>query len=313
LFHQWNFNGGDNAMKFAAKIITVCLAAGLLVQAAISAPFMLIIPQPPKPPTLEAALWSAFVAATNGQSSHYEFNPSSLGGSPSNVTWNVSSPMFGQRGFTGFSLESNFSIYGGGAQWGVPVTAVTRRHVYIRGHSNGATNGALDTVNFHNEPINFLTSSNTIVQAYAIAAFREYYAPGRTPADECLLVLSNDLPDSIQPVAMVDPTAYAAKVALNPIGFWPGFEPRLGTDQLNLVATLNMAYWNPNQSMYVGGDSGSPDFFILNGAIYMIAGRTTSGWSAQMQADCDALSRYAGLDPANYQIQLLDLTQFSDF
>ena len=110
---------------------------------------------------------------------------------------------------------------------------------------------------------------------------------------------------------MIDGAAFAAKLAKNTLGFYPGFNPLLGTCQHNQIGTTDGTRYNPH-NFYQGGDSGSPDFYLLNGAVVMLQGRTTTGYNAQMQADADALSRFAGLAPANYQINLLDLNQFSD-
>jgi len=299
-------------MKFNALKSAVCralIAVALWRGVTLSAAQILIQPVPVKLPTLQAALWSSFVTATNGHTSPTEFTNLWQAGGVTNITWDTNSPLYGKSGFTAFSLESNFGLFGG-SQWGVPCTALTRRHVYIRGHSNGATNNTLDTASFSSQPIHFLTSSNTLVLRYARAAFKRTYPPNNM--DECLILLDSDLPDSIQPVTMVDPVALGVKLAKNTLGFWPGFNPLLATCQHNQIGTLDGHSYNAH-NFYVGGDSGGPDFYILNGAVVMLEGRTTTGWCPLMQADCDALTTWAGLDPANYQIQLLDLTQFSDF
>ena len=262
------------------------------------------------PPTIQAALWSSFTAATNGHTSQTEF--ANAGGEITNITWDTGSPLYGKTGFTAFSLESNFAIFNttngvwNPSQWGVPVTALTKRHCYIRGHSNGATNGVIDTAT-NSAPIHFLTADNQIVTRYEIAAFKEYGGG----MDECLVLLDADLPDSIEPVTMIDAAAFAAKLAKNTLGFYPGFNPLLGTCQHNQIGTTDGTHYNPH-NFYIDGDSGSPDFYLLNGAVVMLQGRTTTGYNAQMQADADALSRFAGLDPSQYQIKLLDLNQFSD-
>src|SRR2546427_71699 len=46
-----------------------------------------------------------------------------------------------------------------------------------------------------------------------------------------------------------------------------------------------------------GGDSGSPDLLPLPGELIFAGGRSTSGPSAQMQADMDELCRLERLDP----------------
>ena len=59
-----------------------------------------------------------------------------------------------------------------------------------------------------------------------------------------------------------------------------------------------------------GGDSGSPIMLPLPGELVFFMGQTTSPPSPGMQADMDMLSRKAGLDPAAYQMQWLDLDKY---
>ena len=297
-------------MKFtASKITTVCLAVGLLVQAAISAPLLLVIPGLPPSPTLASALWQSFQTATNGHTAATEFL--NLGGDVTNIVWNTNSCLYGQSGFTAFSMEGNGYFFTN-AGWGTPVTALTKRHVYARGHDMGQTNNVLDNHPYTSAAIHFLTADNQVVLRHALAAFNRqnyFLIAGQTAVqDYTLFLLDADLPDSIQPVTMVD-TNFAAKLAKNTAGWWPNFNPELATCQHNQIGTLDGVSFNPHP-FYVGGDSGSPNFYILNGAVVMVDGRTTSGWSPQMQADADALSVWGGLNPASYQIKLLDVSQF---
>jgi hypothetical protein len=289
-------------MKFAAKIITVCMAAGLLVQAAISAPFMLVVPQPPKPPTLQAALWASFSSATNARPGTTQFaNMSTL-----NPTFDTNSVTFGLTGYNACAAEANPApgFVWTNQTWYIPVTALTRRHVYYRGHSTGGTNGQFMPTGIAS-PLHFIRTDGSIYLAYVAGVKKGLQ-------DYNVAILSNDLPADIQPMMMADPNALAEKLAKNPVGFWPNFKPLLGYCQHNKIGTIDGVSFNPH-NFYVGGDSGSPDFYILNGALVFVEGRTTSGWCPQMQADCDQLTTWAGLNPAQYQIALLDLSQFSDF
>ena len=58
------------------------------------------------------------------------------------------------------------------------------------------------------------------------------------------------------------------------------------------------------------GDSGAPEMLPLPDELIFLSGITTSGPSPGMQADMDKLSREAGLDPAQYQMQWLHLDAY---
>jgi hypothetical protein len=64
---------------------------------------------------------------------------------------------------------------------------------------------------------------------------------------------------------------------------------------------------------YKGGDSGSPNMMPLQGELIFWSGRSTSGPSPEMQADMDRLSRAAGLNPAKYQLQWVDLSSYPSY
>ena len=54
-------------------------------------------------------------------------------------------------------------------------------------------------------------------------------------------------------------------------------------------------------STHLGGASGRPNLIpMTDGSLVSIAGRSTSGPSAQMQSDMDVLTQSLGLVPANY-------------
>jgi hypothetical protein len=291
-------------MNLSSVKITVCaLASAVALWHGVTfGATLLVVPAAPKPPTIQAALWYSFTAATNaGNIPQIWSNTATL-----TPQWQTASPIYGKAGFTAIACEAN-SGFVWSNQWWIPITALTKRHVYYRGHSTGGTNGQFFTSG-NGLPVHFLTPDNQIVTAYTAANIKG----SGSAYDYNIAILSNDLPASIQPIIMTDTTALNTKLGKNPIGFWPNFKPLLGTCQHNQIGTLDGSSYNPH-NFYVGGDSGSPDFYIVSNSLVMVQGRTTAGWSSQMQADADALSRWAGLDPAQYQIQLFDFSQFSDF
>ena len=291
-------------MKFASLKNAVCILAtvgALCVGGNLSAAQILLF-APAAKPVLGDALWTSFIAATNARNSENVFNTGVGSVELTNATWNTNCPLYGQTGFTGFSLEGNWNFVWTNNAYMVPVTALTPRHVYWRGHSTGGTNGQFFPAPQRDFYLHFLTADNRMIYAYVIAVKKGLQ-------DYNVAILSNDLPADIQPVCMVDPSALSAKLASQGAWWWPRHDIRLGTCQHNLVGGLLAPVFSKH-SFYVGGDSGSPDFYLLNGQVVMTGGRTTSGWCPQMQADCDQLTLWAGLDPASYQIQLLNLNQF---
>lgn len=243
--------------------------------------------------TLGEQLWSSYAAISQRGETIFD----------SWTAWNTNSMIFGLSNFTAIGPVHNPSNAG---DLVVPYTALTRRHVYVRGHDNGSTNGVIDTTHFLDERYVFLTASNEPVAVTFLASIRHQDIYG----DYCVILASNDIPAGIACMKMVNTAALNAKLASEPtVFYWPRRSPLLGTCQHNIVGTVEGGTAS-GHSMYIGGDSGSPDFYVLNGEMVMTRGRTTSGWSAQMQADCDALCTWAGLNPTNYQIQLLDLSQF---
>ncbi len=282
--------------RFIIIFVFVILALGWLLMPAAQ---IFVNPPTAASQSFGEQLWQGFYAATNGKS-ETEFN--NISGP--NVTWNTNGILYGLKGFTGFSDLNYVRSYG----TEIPATALTPRHIYVRGHDNGATNAAVDPANFIGKYYIFLTASNQVVTARVKAAFKRIGTFNGVYQDYCILLLSNALPADIQCVKMADPTAFAAKLALEPSVFWwPRTDPQLGTCTHNIVGTVPTTA--SGHSMFISGDSGSPNFYVLKGEIIMLSGRTTSGYSAQMQADVDALSAWEGLNPADYKIQLLDLSQ----
>ena len=86
--------------------------------------------------TLSDLVWTNFLAHTNGRDMVIWSDRTHPPGWPSNppiVTWNTNSLIWGLRGFT--ALSPSWEVQSGVGQ--VPVTVLTRRHGYARGHGMG--------------------------------------------------------------------------------------------------------------------------------------------------------------------------------
>ena len=286
-------------MKFASLKSTVCglaIALGLCQGATLSAAEILITPPLPALQSFGDVLHSSFLSATNGHDETNLDNFISAGNySAPGPQWHTNGIFYNLVGHTALAVLLAPEV---------PATALTRRVLVVRGHDNGATNVTVDPAAFHGHFYQFLSDANVTTNIYVQAAFKRYGGG----YDYCLLLLSNSLPASIATMRMVDPAAFDAKVSDTHAYWWPNFNPLLGTCQHNICGTLFTTA--SGHSMLISGDSGSPNFYAINGEAFYYAGRTTSGYSSQMQADCDTLTTWAGLNPADHQFQLLELTQF---
>ena len=122
--------------------------------------------------------------------------------------------------------------------------------------------------------------------------------------DYTILLFTQDLPPGIEPLRVADTKVVLSKYPYPPSpARWVTFL----TEQTGNVSA-NCAPFVVNT--WKGGDSGSPNLLPLPGELVFYAGRSTSGPSPQMQSDMDALSRSAGLDPAKYQMQWVDLSSY---
>jgi hypothetical protein len=251
-------------------------------------------------------IWTNFIAHTNGRTtqiwSAYELPTNFPAGffpatnlppvtTPA-LAWNTNCLMWGMKGET--ALSQCWTAQGARGQ--VPVTAFTRRHGYARGHSMGPA-GMTD--HFNGQRVYFCTAKNEVVEMLVQNAIVEI----GNGYDFTILFFSRDLPPGIVPLRVADLKLAFAKYPPGPPGRWVAFL----TEQSGNVS----AYFPPFEvNTWKGGDSGSPNMLPLPGELVFYSGRSTSGASPRMQADMDELSRKAGLDPANYQMEWFDLSSF---
>jgi len=151
----------------------------------------------------------------------------------------------------------------------------------------------------------FLTRNNSIAETRIL---RYVVRTRETSArDYTLFLFDTDLPPSIEPMRVV---AASEIFAVPPCKYWsfPGVPPLLlKTEQGGNVSAEVPGFTVDTMK---AGDSGSPNMLPLPGELVFLDGRTTSGPSAQMQADMDELCRLEGLDPAKYQLQYPNLSKY---
>jgi hypothetical protein len=245
--------------------------------------------------SLNNAVWTNLTARTNGRNTTIWSTRSHPPGWPRQspvVEWNTNCVMWGMKGLT--AISPCWEDEGSSGQ--VPITALTRRHGYTRGHGmgpDGFTNARKGRKAW------FLTTDNTVVEVKVLSAVMRLGSKG----DYTFLVFDKDLPESIQPQRVVSYTNVLAKCPARPGAPRPTCE----SEQSGKVNTNIEGFIVPAGKQ---GDSGSPNMLPVGDELVFFAGRGCSGLSPEMQDDIDELSRREGLDPRKYQLQWLDVSSY---
>jgi hypothetical protein len=243
------------------------------------------------PDTLEAQLWSSYQTATNG---HDEGYIGSWGSNGTNLTWNTNSVIYGLTGFTAISPWCSIN----GPQ--IQRTALTKRHLYSRGHDRGE----VDQLSTNGEVISFYSTNNVRFTATEIARITRLGSQG----DYTISLLDQDLPSWVSPMRILRADQFAA---LMTNGYYPPAGVNnsqgllLGTCQHGYVGFACCSSIFTGHSMWIAGDSGAPNFYLLNRELFFVSGRSTSAWNTNMLADMNTLTAWAGLSTNNYQPQFL--------
>jgi len=255
------------------------------------------------------AVWTNFIAHTNGRTMEMwstRTYPDGWPSVPPIFAWNTNCLLYGLEGFTAISQCSEFE----GAPGQIPVTLVTRRHGFLRGHGLGPA--GLQTNGLAGKKVWFCTASNTLVQMTIAAHFlRLGSISGESPAafyDYSLIIFTQDVPDSITPISIISPENFEVYYYKTPeIPFLT-----MGTEQEGHYASAGDPIPPFIFPLSKGGDSGSPNVIPSpDNKLILFSGRGISGLSPQVQADIDTLSLYAGLNPNNYHLRSYDLTAWA--
>jgi hypothetical protein len=252
------------------------------------------------PGSLVHLTFTNLLALTNGRSSTIWTERTHPLGWPlraPTAKWNPVGLMWGMRGLTALSP----CWEGEGAPGQNPVTALTRRHGYVRGHGMGP-DGFHQT--YAGKRIWFLTTNNTLVEVRVTREIvRTMPGSGR---DYTILMFNRDLPESITPIRVCDVKDVMARYAF----FDNVPSPLFQTEQGGKVSAGLPGF---KAELMKGGDSGSPNLLPLPGELVFYSGRTTSSPSPELQADMDELCQREGLSPGKYRLQWVDLSRFPKF
>jgi hypothetical protein len=256
------------------------------------------------PESLNNAVWTNFVAQSKGKTMvvwSVRAHPPGWPARAPQLQWNPNGLMMGMKGVT--ALSPCWQEEGNPGQ--VPITALTKRHGYTRGHSMGPDQFSKG---FAGEKVWFLTEQNKIVETtVARTVVRTRETSGR---DYSILLFSSDLPDSIQPMRVVPEKEVFGYSPMKYVHCYGAPCPIFRTEQTGHVSADVPGF---TMDTLKGGDSASPNMLPLPGELVFWTGRSTSGASPEMQADMDQLCRLEGLDPRKYQLQWVDLSAYPSY
>lgn len=252
------------------------------------------------PESLNHLVWTNFIAHTNGRDMSVWFQRTRPTSWPTNaplLQWNTNSLLWGMKGLTALSPCWEGEGYPGQ----VPITLLTRRHGYTRGHSMGAEGFH---THWRGSKVWFLAADNSLVTRTIL---REVVHAGKQ-GDYTMFLFDRDLPDTIQPIRVAALGEVQARYLS--LAHGGGNCPIFKTEQSGQVSADVPGF---TVNTWKAGDSGSPNLLPLPGELVFIGGRSTSGPSPEMQADMDALSKMEGLNPNVYQLQWVDLSQYPSY
>ncbi|GEM_PF-1623287 len=256
------------------------------------------------PNSIPYLIWTNFIAHTNGRTMRIwseRTHPANFPTNPPTVKWNTNSLIWGMKGMTALSP----SWAGQGAVGQVPLTALTRRHAYARGHGMGP-DGFTDK--WGGRKVWFLTRDNRLLEFTTRRAVVRTGSTNGVHRDYTIFLLDRDLPNSIEPMTVTsaeevrkyylnhNPPPFPAQQTVVP---YPIFQAEQGGNVSSSIPPLIVNTWK-------GGDSGSANMIPLPGELVFFSGRSTTGPTREMQADMDELCRQEGLKPARYQMRWLD-------
>jgi hypothetical protein len=248
--------------------------------------------------SLPDIVWGGF--ETNGRSTKiWEFweLPAAWPNTPPVLRWNTNNLMWGRKGMTAIS-----QVWENMIKFGMfSVTALTRRHGYLLGHAMGPAGLSPTRVG---RRVWFCTQDNRVIERKVQLFLTRFHDEGHVYDDYSIILFDADLPPEIEPMRVTD----ESKVNRKYLRVSHHRPPEFTTRQGGFISAEIPGWTVPHR----GGDSGAPIMLPLPDELIFVGGLTTSSPSPGMQADMDMLSRKAGLDPAKYQMQWLDLDAFPD-
>lgn len=250
------------------------------------------------PESLNHAVFTNIISRTNGRTSLlWSTRRHSIGWplNKPNVAWNRDNLAWGINGLT--ALSPCWQQEGSCGQ--VPITLLTPRHGYTRGHGMGPE--GFRTA-FNGKRVWFVSTNDTVIEA----KIRGAIVRSGEDADYTILMFDRDLPPEIQPMRVVSTDELFPRFVWLP----SASPPVLMTEQGGRMGVELPGF---SVAAHKGGDSGSPNMIVLGSDLVFYCGRTTSGPSAKMQADINDLCARQKVNPKAYQLRWADLSAFPKY
>ena len=246
-----------------------------------------------------------FLANTNGKTSSLWTNIPATD-PPTGMGWKSNSLVHGMTGFTAISQMNNWDLYPCSCPGQVPVTALTSRHGYTRGHGmgfDGVLGGGEIDRRGTRVPVWFCTANNQLVEADVQLQYTRCYTTNGITYDWTVFIFDRDLvPLGITPMQVGSPLPCSTVVFITTqykSGTVPGSLAAIGNSFDCVVTPFN--YFQA--SLPLGGDSGSPMMLpAADNFLVLLAGVTTGGPCDLMQQDMNMLTQQLTLNTNNYQM-----------
>jgi len=163
------------------------------------------------PGSLQSVVWTNLITHTNGRSTvvwSQRTHPPKWPKVPPLLRWNDQSLIWGMKGMS--ALSPCWEVEG--TPGVIPITALTRRHGYTRGH--GIRQDGFGTT-FAGKHVWFLSTDNQVVQVEVLReVVRTLPGSGR---DYTLFLFNKDLPVSISPMRVVTAKDVTSRYTLSDV------------------------------------------------------------------------------------------------
>lgn len=270
---------------------------------------------PPGPFNLWPTVITNIYAHTNGRIAELYSTNTWTGRTSAPVTIRATNNLiYGAVGFTAFTVHNSFTSNDTDSRntFGqIQGTAVTPRHVIVRGHGFGATGNVVASYWSNNANyVYFVASNNASVvrQVHATLGVDVECCAGQ--GDYTVIQLTADLPASIEPLQVIYDTNYLAYFPYTNSAFLPFY-----ACQHNLSTALT-GLLGFNHNNWVGGDSGAANYVLLphaerRFALALFSIRSGSMINGNIQAAINTLCTFGGLSPSSYVMQPIDLNSYA--
>lgn len=246
--------------------------------------------------------WTHLCNSTNSRTPNLFSSQSHPPGWPTTypvLVWDANGLLYNRPGFTAISGCNTFENMTDTFHGQCRVTALTRRHGYLRGHGMGSQGKRTD---WDGKKVWFCKPNGEVYEAVVDRGYVRL-SDGPPRIDYTIVLFKDDLPAEITPLRVINYPWVGTYVT--PVYFRVCQHNYVSANE-PLANPLPLGERPPfnDHITYVAGDSGSPNLLLTPaGELIFRCGSNTTGASTQMQVDMNDLSDDIGLIPSNYQLQ----------